>query len=282
MKIAISAETTVDLSEELLEKYDIKTVPFTVLLGEETKLDGDISPEDIFDFVDRTGKLPKTSAVNEFQYEEHFNALLKEYDAVIHFTLSNDMSSAYRNACLVAENLKNVYVIDSMSLSSGIGLLAIYARKLADKGLDVNEIVKKCKDRVKSVQASFVINTMEYLHKGGRCSSLTAFGANLLRLKPQIIVKNGKMESSKVFRGKNEDVVNDYCKATLEKFNKPDLSVAFVTHTKASPEMVEAAKAHLVKAGFKEIYDTTASCTISSHCGPKTIGILYINDGLKE
>jgi len=282
MKIAISAETTVDLSEELLEKYDIKTVPFTVLLGEETKLDGDISPEDIFDFVDRTGKLPKTSAVNEFQYEEHFNALLKEYDAVIHFTLSNDMSSAYRNACLVAENLKNVYVIDSMSLSSGIGLLAIYARKLADKGLDVNEIVKKCKDRVKSVQASFVINTMEYLHKGGRCSSLTAFGANLLRLKPQIIVKNGKMESSKVFRGKNEEVVNDYCKATLEKFNKPDLSVAFVTHTKASPEMVEAAKAHLVKAGFKEIYDTTASCTISSHCGPKTIGILYINDGLKE
>lgn len=279
MKIAISAESTVDIQKDLLEKFDIKVVPFMVLLGEESYLDGEIPTSQIFDYVEENNKLPKTSAVNEFQFEEHFNSLLKDYDAIIHFSLSSTMSSAFNNAKNVASKLKNVFVIDSQSLSTGIALLCIYARKLADKGLEAAEIAKKAASRVAHVQASFVLNTVEYLFKGGRCSSLQRFGANLLRLKPQIIVKKGKMVSGKMYRGKNKEVADNYCKDTLKTFNNPDKSVAFVTYSSASPDMLDACRSALAEKGFETIYETTAGATVSSHCGPKCIGILYINDG---
>lgn len=283
MKIAISAESTIDLSKELLEEYDIKIIPFSVLLGEKSGLDGVITSKEIFAYVDKTGILPKTSAINEFQYDKYFDELLKDYDAIIHLSLSSKLSSACENARRIAKLKQNVYVIDSHSLSTGIALLTIYAAKLARKGLKPEEIVEKVEARIPYVQASFVIDTLEYLHKGGRCSGLTRFSAALLRIKPQIIVTpEGTMVPGKKYRGKITPCVEKYCQDTLQEFNTPDLSIAFVTHTEANEEMRAIAYKALKDRGFKTIYDTTAGATISSHCGPATLGILYINDNLNE
>ena len=281
MKIAISAESTVDLPKELLDKYHIHTIPFTVLLGDKQGLDGVITPTEIFDYVEEYKILPRTSAVNEYQFSEYFSNLLKEYDSIIHISLSNEISSAYDNACRMAKLEKNVYVINSKSLSTGIALLAIYASTLVDEGKSVQEVVDLVSKRVPFVQASFVINTMDYLYKGGRCTGLQRIGATLLRIKPQILVCEGKMAPAKKYFGKNCKVIAAYCQDTIEQFNNPDLSIAFVTHSHASPEMVEAAKSALKARGFKTIYETLAGATISSHCGPKCLGILYINDGDK-
>ena len=282
MKIAISTETTLDIPKEMQKEFDINVIPFTVILGDKSGYDGDITPEEIFKYVDETGVLPKTSAVNEYQYDKYFTKLLKNYDAVIHICLSSKISSACDNAKKVASLLKNVFVIDSQSLSTGIALLAIYARKLAEKGLQPEEIVEKVEARVPYVQASFVINSLNYLHKGGRCSGLARFSAALFRIKPQIILKDGKMMPQKKYHGRAEACVENYCKDTLEEFNNPDLSIAFVTHTLATDEMRKIAYDALKRRGFKKIYDTTAQATITSHCGPKTLGILFINDGMKE
>lgn len=283
MKIAISAESTLDLSKELIKQYDIHVIPFTVLLGEDAYLDGEINSQDIFDYVAKTKVLPRTSAINEFQYKEHFKGLLDGgYDVIIHFSLSSEISTSYSQAVNAAKKFDNVYVIDSRSLSTGIALEVIYASKLVNKGLKPEEIVKKVSARIPYVQASFVIQTLEYLHKGGRCSGLLRFGAAILRIKPQIIVSDGKMAPAKKYIGRKTQVIEAYCEDTLEQFANPDLSVAFVTHTLATPEMVSVAIDALRKRGFKTIYETTAGATITSHCGPQTLGILFINDGLNE
>ena len=282
MKICISAESTIDLPQALLDEFDIKTVPFSVLLGTELGLDGVVTPLEIFDYVDRTGVLPKTSAVNEAQFEEYFEGLLKDYDEVVHFSLSQDMSSAYQNACNVASRMNHVTVVDSKSLSTGIALLAINASKLAKKGLKPSEIVEKISKRIEHDQASFVLATVDYLYKGGRCGALAKLGAQIFRIRPQIIVDNGKMKPGKKYTGKQVDCVEKYCKDTLEEFNNPDLSLAFVTHSHASQDMVDAAYNALKERGFKRIEITTAGATISSHCGPRCLGILYLNDGEQD
>ena len=280
MKICISAESTIDLPKELLDEFGIKTVPFTITLGEKTGLDGVTTPEEIFDYVDQTGILPKTSAVNVAQFDEHFRKLLKDYDEVIHFSLSSEISAAYQNACLAASELNGkVKVIDTRSLSTGIALLAIYAARLVNEGKKSDEVVKLVEERIPNNQASFVIATVDYLHKGGRCSSLAKLGALLLRIRPQILVKDGKMGPGKKYMGKQIDCVKNYCEDTLNEFDSPDLSIGFVTHSGATEDMVEAAKNALAAKGFKRIIETRAGATISSHCGPKTLGILYINDG---
>ncbi len=282
MKIAISTESTLDIPKELQKEFDINVIPFTVILGDKSGYDGDITPEEIFEYVDKTGVLPKTAAVNEFQYDKYFTSLLRNHDAVIHISLSSGISSACENAKKVASIIKNVYIIDSQSLSTGIALEAIYARKLANQGLSPEEIVEKVEKRIPYVQASFVINSLNYLYKGGRCSGLAKFAAALFRIKPQILVKEGKMLPRKKYHGKCEKCVEQYCQDTLEEFNNPDLSIAFVTHSHATEEMRKIAYEALKKRGFKKIYDTVAQATITSHCGPKTLGILYINDGMKE
>ena len=279
MKIAISAESTIDLPKELLEKYNIKTLPFSVILGGEEYKDGEISSTDIFSFVEKNKALPKTSAVNEEQYTAHFNNLLKDNDAVIHICLSSQISCACQNAKATAEKMKNVYVIDSLSLSTGIALLAIYASELANEGFEPKQIVERVSARIPYVQASFVIEKLDYLYKGGRCSALALFGANFLRIRPQIIVKEGKMSSYKKYRGSMDKVVENYCNDTLEEFNNPDKKLVFITYSTATEKMVEEARNALQKQGFKTIYETKAGATISSHCGEHTLGILYINDG---
>lgn len=282
MKIAVSAESTIDLPKELLNEYDISTVPFTITLGDIVEKDGEITNDKIISYVNEHKVLPKTSAVNEEQFTEHFKTLLKDNGGVIHFSLSKEMSSAYNNAVSAASKLKNVYVVDTRSLSTGIALLAIYASKLVKDGVPIKEIYEKCLSRVPFVQASFELKRIDYLYKGGRCSALMYFGANLLKIRPQILVKNGKMVSGKKYRGNYDHIVKSYCKDVLEEFDNPDLSEAFITYTTASEEVIDCAYRALKDAGFKNIHITRAGGTITSHCGEDCLGILYINDGKQD
>ena len=279
MKIAVSVESTNDLTKELLNQYDIKVIPYQIVLGDKTFKDGDVSTEELFAYVDENGVLPKTNAINEYEYTEYFELLKKDYDAVVHICLSSGLSSSCANAVRASNNVKNVYVVDSLSLSTGIGLLAIYARELVNEGYLAQDVAKKVEERVEKVQASFVIERLDYLYKGGRCNALSLLGANLLKIRPRIVVKNGKMGSDKKYRGAMGKVVNKYCADVLAEFDTPDLNTAFVTYTTATAEMVENAKRALIDAGFKNVYETHAGCTIASHCGANTLGILYFNDG---
>ena len=279
MKIAISAESTCDLPQEIIEKNDIKIIPYTIILGDDMITDGPGVPEKIFKFVEETKELPKTSAINEMQYKEYFESILKDYDAVVHIALSSGITSSTSHAISASEKMKNVYVVDSKSLSTGIALLTLYAKQLEQKGEDAETIAKKVQERVPFVQASFVVERLDYLYKGGRCSGLAYFGANLLKIRPQLVLKDGLIKPAKKYRGKMEKVVANYCEDTLAEFNNADKSIGFVTYTTATPEMIANAKDALKKAGFKEIYETVAGGTITSHCGEHVLGILYINDG---
>ncbi len=281
MKIAISVESTNDLTTKMLVDNDIKVIAYNIVLGDREFKDGEVSTEDMFKYVDENGVLPKTNAINEYTYTEYFEELKKTYDAVVHICLSSGITSSCGNAFKAAENLENVYAVDSMSLSTGIGLLALYARELANAGEDAESIAKKVQERAYKLQVSFVVERLDYLHKGGRCSSIALLGANLLKIRPRIVVKEGKMLSDKKYRGNMGSVIAKYCSETLAEFNTPDLDKAFITYTTATPEMVDAAKKALTEAGFKNIYETKAGGTIASHCGANTLGILYFNDGNK-
>lgn len=284
MKIAITCDSVCDLSQEQLEQNNVRILPLTISLADDSYQDGvDITPQRIFDFVSKTKQLPKTSANNEFQYTEFFEEVLKEYDGVVHFTIGSDISACYNNAAKAQNNFENVRVIDSKNLSTGIGLLVLYACKLRDEGKSLDEIADKVKARVSHVQASFVVERLDYLHKGGRCSAVALLGANILKIRPSIMVKDGKMGVHKKYRGKMEAVIADYVKDTLTEFKNYDNSICFITYTSATPEMIEAArKAIGENAAFKTIVETTAGATVTSHCGEHTLGILYFNDGLQK
>lgn len=280
MKIAITADSVIDLTVELLNEYDIKIIPLNILLGDVDYKDNQVSSSDIFDFVAKNGKLPKTSAASQDFYEEQFSKILQDYDKLIHFSLSGEMSVTHLNALNASKAFNgNVEIIDSRSLSTGVAIQAIYARKLTKTESDIKVIADKVRARSASVQASFVVEKLDYLHKGGRCSAVALFGANLLKIRPQIIVKDGKMGSYKKYRGPMVKCIKEYCKDTLEEFCNIDKSIGFVTYSSATPEMVEVAKKALIDAGFERVYETQAGGTISSHCGPNTLGILYYNDG---
>lgn len=279
MKIAISAESTIDLTKELLEDNQIETVPFSILLGDELSYDGEVTADELINFVAENNVLPKTSAVNEFQYTEHFEKLLKDHDAVIHFSLSSKLSLACTNAINASKQFKNVYVVDTQSLSTGIALLALYAKDLTNKGVDAKGIYEKVLKRVNNVQASFVLKRLDFLYKGGRCSGIAYLGANLLKIRPQIILKDGKMQPDKKYRGDFARVVNKYCQDVLCEYDNPDLTRVFITYTTLKQEVIEQVKTLLIERGFKNVYVTRAGATITSHCGESCMGILYINDG---
>lgn len=280
MKIAITCDSVCDLSNEQLLENNIKILPLTINLGDDSYQDGvDINPDKIFEYVAATKQLPKTSANNEFQYSEFFEEQLKESDALIHFTIGSDISACYNNAVKASKNFENVKVIDSKNLSTGIGLLVLYACKLRDDGKSFEEIVQKVTARVPHVQASFVVERLDYLHKGGRCSAVALLGANILKIRPSIMVENGKMGVHKKYRGKMESVIAEYVKDTLTEFKNYDNTMCFLTYTSATPEMIAAAKKAISEnAAFKAVYETTAGSTVTSHCGEHTLGILYFND----
>ncbi len=280
-KVAITTESTADLSPELIKQYNIHVVPFGVLLGEEMLYDGNFSTTEIFDFVDKTKILPKTCAVNEFQFEEFFKNLLKEYDEIIHISMSLRFSSAVKNARNVAERLgkEKIHVIDSKSLSTGVGLQVIYAAELLAEGKEVDEIVRLVESRKMKAQASFVVNTLDYLYMGGRCSGLSRTLGTILRLKPQILVQDGSMSPGKKYIGKQSACVYNYCVDIIKQFPNICKKHVFITHSHATVEMIEEAKRALREYGVTEVHETIAGATITSHCGPKCLGILYYNDG---
>lgn len=282
MNIAISVETAADLSKELIKEKNIETIALSVMLGEVSKPDGSIDIEEVFAYTDNTGKLPKTSAINQFEFNEYFTKLLTKYDAVVHIALSSGVSATCNNAMAAAKELKNVYVVDSQSLSTGIALLALYACQLREHNYTAVDIQEKLEKRVANVQASFVIDRLDFLCKGGRCSKLALMGANLLKLHPQIVMSDGKLGAYKKFRGQYVKVVEEYVKTTLAQFPNADLDTVFITHTHADPAAIEVARKLLQEKGFKNIYETVAGATISSHCGKNTLGVLYfLNEPLK-
>ncbi len=277
MKIAISAESTIDLPQELLDKFGITTTPFSITFGDKIEKDRFGISKDIFEYVSKTKKLPKTSAVSPEQYKEYFENLKKDYDAIIHITLSSLMSSAYNNAVMIAKEMSNVYVIDSKTLSTGIALQAIKATELAKAGKSPEEIVATINKLTEKTQASFVLEKLNYLYKGGRCSALAMLGANILRIKPQIIVANGKMGVGKKYTGDINKVAIKYCKDLLVSHPDPELDYVFITSSTDMPEAETAITEILKDRGFGHIYPTRAGGTISSHCGENCIGVLFLD-----
>ena len=276
MKIAVSAESTIDLPKELLEKYSIHTKAFGINFKDKLMEDYLGISEEIFQFVEETKVLPKTSAIGPEEYKEYFEELRKEYDAVIHITLSSNLSSSNNNARLVADEVGEVYVVDSRNLSTGIALLAIYVRGLVDKGLEPKEIVEKAEAYAKRVRSSFVLDKLNYMYTGGRCNAVTLLGANLLKIKPQIVVKEGRMSVGKKYRGTLSKVISTYTDEVLAEYPNADKSLVFITHSSPMPEEEKIVADKLKKAGFKEILNTNAGGTICSHCGPNTLGILFV------
>lgn len=280
MAIKITADSTCDLSPELLERFDVTLMPLYVQKGDETFRDGvDITPADIFAHVAAGGALCKTAAPNISDFTALFGALSPRYDAVIHITISAEFSSSYQNACVAAEEFGNVYVVDSRNLSTGQGLVVCRAAELAASGLGAQEIVDALNDLTPRVDASFLVDRLDYLYKGGRCSAVAALGANLLHLRPCIEVRGGKMGVAKKYRGAFAKCIGDYARERLTKADDLDPARIFVTHTPCTDDTVAAAHEAVRACGsFEEILETTAGCTISCHCGPSTLGILYIHE----
>ena len=282
MKIRISADSTADLSQELLEKYNIPTMPLHVSLGEKDCLDGvTIVPQDIYDYYAQTKKLPKSGARSAEEYSEFFKGILAEgYDAIVHFTISADMSASYANAEIASRDFDNVFVVDSRQLSTGIGLLVLDACDMVEAGLSAKEIAERAVSRTEATKSSFIVDTLEFLYKGGRCSSLAYLGANLLQIKPCLEVKNGLIGVESKPMGRYRRCVAKYCEFIKNKITNPDSKRCFVTHTKMdegiAEEVIATVKSWCI---FDEVLETTAGCTVTTHCGANTIGILYINDG---
>lgn len=279
MKVKIISDSTCDLSKELIEKYNISIVPLYVVMNDKTMRDGlEVTPEDIYEYVDKNGKLPSTSAVNIEDYIEIFKYWHEQGYEIVHFDISSEFSSTYRNACMAAEEVGGVYVVDSRNLSTGQGLVVVHGAEMAQSGKSAKEIFEECTALTSKIEASFVVDSIDYLYKGGRCSALAAFGANLLKLKPCIEVKDGKMSPGKKYRGNISRVMLSYVEERLKGRNDIDKSRIFITHTKCSDEDIKAVKQKILEIcpDFKEILETTAGCTVTTHCGPNTLGILFI------
>ena len=277
MNIKVTADSTCDLSKKLVEQYGIHIVPLTVIKDNTAFYDGvDIVPADIFEHVNGGGQLCSTSAVSVGMYEDVFSKYTKDYDGVIHINISSEMSSSYQNACVAASEYDNVLVIDSRNLSTGQGLVVLKACELVKECDSLKDIQQKLLAYIEKVEASFLVDQLKYLVKGGRCSSVAALGANLLSLKPCIEVREGKMSVVKKYRGNYAKCLANYIKDRLNEREDLDDSILFVTHTPVSAECEEAVKEALAQYGnFKHIYWTDAGCTVSCHCGPGTLGILF-------
>lgn len=275
--IKITADSTCDLSPELLAKYNISLAPLHVLIDEEDYLDGvDITPKDIFHYVGIENKACKTAAINTYEYDAFFKPFTQQYEAVVHISLGSEFSSCHQNALVAAQSFENVTIIDSQNLSTGSGLLVMKAAELAQQNCTVEEIQAQLLALIPEVEASFVIDKMDYLKRGGRCSSLEAFGATLLKIKPSIEVSSGKMEVGKKYRGQFSSSLEKYVKDRLHNRTDIDCSRIFITHAECSDELVQNVKAMIEKyQHFDEILITNAGCTVSTHCGPNTLGILF-------
>ncbi len=279
MNIRITSDSTCDLSPDYLQAHRVELLPLYTMKGGETFRDGvDIHPQDIFDHVAAGGDLCSTAANNISDYQALFARLLPECDAIIHIDISADFSSCYQNACVAASELPNVYVVDSRNLSSGHGHIVCEAVNMAEEGkLSPQEIVDRLNELTSRVEASFLLDRLDYMVKGGRCSMVVALGANLLHLKPCIEVIDGKMKVVKKYRGSYEKCILNYVKDRLQNRDNLVYERIFITHTPVADGLVDKVRAAIQEcAPFTDIIETQAGCTVSCHCGPGTLGILFI------
>ena len=278
MKICITSDSTCDLGH-LVKERDIHILPLGVTLGENSYLDGvNITPQDIFDFVAEKKVLPKTNAPSIAEYQEFFEKELKEADAVIHFNISAQSSGSHNMAVQAAEEFKGkVRVIDSMALSSGQGLLVLKAADMRDEGKSLDEIEEVILALRERVNTSFIPDRLDYLYKGGRCSKMEMFGANILKIHPLIYMENGKLVPGKKYRGKMSFIIKQYVEDLKALYPNYDKSRCFVTHSSADQELVDAAKEKVKELfEFDEVIETVAGSIITSHCGQGTLGVLFI------
>ena len=279
--IKICSDSTCDLSQEIVDRYGITIIPLHILLDDKEYRDREeITQKEIFEWADANKTTPKTSAVSYTDAETVLKPFVDSGDEVILFTISGFFSTTYNVFNMVAEDLEasdKIHVVDSMNLSTGIGLLVVEAAEMAAEGYSSEEILKEIERLKPKVRSSFVIDTLTYLQRGGRCSSLAALTGGVLRIHPKIIVKDGKMEVSKKYRGQIKTVVMDYVKDMHYALLGARRQRVFVTHTSEDRELIEEVKSYIDDLGyFEEIFETQAGGVISSHCGPGTLGVLFI------
>ena len=278
MRIKVTSDSTCDLSPELLAKWDITLKPLTVIMGGHDFQDGvTIVPADIFAHVAAGGDLCTTSAVSIAEYHDFFAPFARDYDALIHITIGSGFSSCYQNACLAAQDFDNVRVVDSQNLSTGQGLVVLEICRLAAAGDDADTICRKMQEFTPKVEASFVLHQLAYMVKGGRCSSAAALGANLLNLRPCIEVKDGRMTVVKKYRGSYEKCLATYVRDRLAGREDIRRDLLFVTHTPVEDTAFSVVMETVAQCGsFDTVCETVAGCTVSCHCGPGTLGVLFV------
>lgn len=278
-KVIISSDSTTDLSPELIERYNVRIKPLEVVMGDKSYIDGvEATPDDLYEYAERTGTLAKTSATGIGEHIEFFESLTKDGSELIYLTISSAMSANNNNARLAAEEVPGVYVVDTKNLSTGGGLLVIAAAELAAKGLPAATIAEKVSALADFVDASFVVDDLNYLAKGGRCSAVAALGANLLKLKPCIVVKNGSMGVEKKYRGNFASVLKTYIDERLADAESIDTARVFVTHAGVDKDVLDACVEQVKKAlPWGEVFVTRAGCTVSAHCGRNTLGVLFVH-----
>lgn len=279
MNIRVSADSTCDLSAQMTEIYDIGITPLYIIMGDKTLRDGvDCTKEQIFEYVERTGSLCRTAAMSIGDYIDWFGGQLQRYDEVIHFTISAEMSASYQNACVAAAEFpEKVFVVDSRNLSNGIGHLAVDAAGLVREGKTAEQIKEILDKKKEKLNVSFVLDTLEYLHKGGRCSAVQSFGANVLNLKPCIEVRDGVMGVGRKYRGSLKKSMVDYVNERLEGQVVEDERI-FICDSGVSDDIVKEVYTAIEATGkFKQIIHSLAGCTVSNHCGPNCLGILFYN-----
>lgn len=278
MNIKIISDSTCDLSPAQIAQHNITVIPLIVIKDDQEYRDGvTITAADVFAHVAAGGNLCSTAALNYGIYQEYFEKYASEYDGVVHISLGSGFSSSYQNACLAADEFDNVIAIDSMNLSTGQGHVVLEACRLAKEVESLAELKEKLDAFTPRVEASFLVDKLNYLAKGGRCSAVAALGANLLNLKPCIEVKNGKMSVVKKYRGSYAKCLASYVKDRLDSREDIIRDELFLTYTTVTDECLAAVQGAIDQYGnFNHVYETQAGCTISCHCGPDTLGILFV------
>ena len=278
MNIKILSDSTCDLSQAILEENNITLVPLTVIMADQQYKDGvTITPAEIFDHVAAGGDLCSTSANSVGEYEDWFRKYAADYDGVLHITIGSGFSSCFQNACIAAQEFDNVAVVDSMNLSTGQGLVVLEACRLAKQCNTLEELREKVQAFTSRVEASFLVDKLNYLVKGGRCSAAAALGANLLNLKPCIEVRDGKMIVVKKYRGNYAKCLANYVKDRLDGRDDLTREILFVTKTPVTDDCYAAVMEAVGQCpAFETMYETNAGCTVSCHCGPGTLGVLFV------
>ncbi|MEE1010706.1 MAG: DegV family protein [Acutalibacteraceae bacterium] len=278
-KVVITVDSAADLPKNIAKEYGIEIMPMHVVIEDKEKNDGvDINAPELFDYVEKTGVIPQTSAVSPGEYADFFDKFTSENKAVVHLSFCSELSSTCRNARMAAQNGEDVYVVDTLNLGGGIALLALKACEMRDKGVSAEEISKKITQKIHNVKVSYLLDSIDFLRRSGRCSAAAVFGANLLGIKPCAAMAGGRIEVIKKYRGKTKAVRLQYANEQLEKAENIDFSTAFIYHSGVDESELYEIENLLRNAGFKQVITAFTGCMISLHSGRNAIGIHFISE----